>query len=169
MTSVSTLAAPPAADLWPGDQYRFADLLTDTERAVLVRLRAVLDAQVRPLLDEYWERGEFPSQVLPHLIALDLMEPAGALYAGFRNFELARTDCSVATMYNAHPGCSARRSATAAARRSTTPSASRATRKALTCPSVQAGAYEAALAYTTGRVHEDGHEPAYARDRRARP
>jgi glutaryl-CoA dehydrogenase len=104
MTSVSTLAAPPAADLWPGDQYRFADLLTDTERAVLVRLRAVLDAQVRPLLDEYWERGEFPSQVLPHLIALDLMEPAGALYAGFRNFELARTDCSVATMYNAQSG-----------------------------------------------------------------
>ena len=104
MTSVSTLAAPPAADLWPGDQYRFADLLTDTERAVLVRLRAVLDAQVRPLLDEYRERGEFPSQVLPHLIALDLMEPAGALYAGFRNFELARTDCSVATMYNAQSG-----------------------------------------------------------------
>ena len=105
MTSVSTLAALPAAtDLWPCDQYRFADLLTDAERAVLARLRAVLDAQVRPLLDEYWERGEFPSQVLPHLIALDLMEPAGALYAGFRNFELARTDCSVATMYNAQSG-----------------------------------------------------------------
>ena len=32
------------------------------------------------------------------------MEPAGALYAGFRNFELARTDCSVATMYNAQSG-----------------------------------------------------------------
>ena len=105
MTSVSTLAALPAATgLWPCDQYRFADLLTDAERAVLTRLRAVLDAQVRPLLDEYWERGEFPSQVLPHLIALDLMEPAGALYAGFRNFELARTDCSVATMYNAQSG-----------------------------------------------------------------
>ena len=67
----STLTAP--TDLWPCDQYRFADLLTDTERAVLVRLRTVLDAQVRPLLDEYWERGEFPSQVLPHLIALDLI------------------------------------------------------------------------------------------------
>ena len=105
MTSMSTFAALPAAtDLWPCDQYRFADLLTDAERAVLARLRAVLDAQVRPLLDEYWERGEFPSQVLPHLIALDLMEPAGALYAGFRNFELARTDCSVATMYNAQSG-----------------------------------------------------------------
>ena len=71
---------------------------------MLARLRAVLDAEVRPLLDEYWEKGEFPSQVMPDLIALDLMEPAGALYAGFRNFELARTDCSVATMYNAQSG-----------------------------------------------------------------
>jgi len=98
----STLTAP--AGLWPCDQYRFADLLGDAERAVLARLRGVLDTHVRPVLDEYWERGEFPSQVLPHLIALDLMEPAGALYAGFRNFELARTDCSVATMYNAQSG-----------------------------------------------------------------
>ena len=69
---------------------------------MLGRLRAVLDAQVRPLLADYWERGEFPYQVLPPLIELDLMEPAeltatgaepSGLYHGFRNFELARTDC----------------------------------------------------------------------------
>lgn len=101
MTTV--LTAP--AELWPGDQYRFGDLLTDAERDVLARLRAVLDAEVRPVVDEYWERGEFPTQVLPHLIDLDLMAPGlGALYAGFRNVELARTDCSVATMYNAQSG-----------------------------------------------------------------
>jgi hypothetical protein len=89
-------------DLYPSDQYRFADLLTDAERAVLQKLRAVLDAEVRPLLDEYWERGEFPLQVLPDLIALDLMNAGdGPLYTGFRNFELARTDASIATMYNA--------------------------------------------------------------------
>ena len=99
----TTLAAP--AGLWPCDQYRFGDLLSDAERTVLARLRAVLDAEIRPLLADHWERGEFPAQVLPHLIGLDLMEPAlGALYAGFRNFELARTDCSVATMYNAQSG-----------------------------------------------------------------
>jgi glutaryl-CoA dehydrogenase len=102
-----------AAELYPCDQYRFADLLTDAERTVLYRLRAVLDAKVGPLLDEYWEKGEFPTQVMPDLIGLNLMEPAeitatGAaptsIYAGFRTFELARTDCSVATMYNAQSG-----------------------------------------------------------------
>ena len=113
MTPLLTQVAPSAADLYACDQYRFADLLTEVERTVLARLRAVLDVTVGPLLDEYWEKGEFPTQVMPDLIGLDLMEPAemtatgavpSAIYAGFRNFELARTDCSVATMYNAQSG-----------------------------------------------------------------
>ena len=97
MTPLVTEVAPSAADLYACDQYRFADLLTDVERTVLARLRAVLDVTVGPLLDEYWEKGEFPTQVMPDLIGLDLMEPAeitetgavpSAIYAGFRNFEL---------------------------------------------------------------------------------
>jgi glutaryl-CoA dehydrogenase len=98
---------------YPSDQYRFAELLTPAERAVLGRLRAVLDTRVRPLLADYWERGEFPYETLPPLIELHLMrpeevtatgvEPSG-LYHGFRNFELARTDASIASMYNAQSG-----------------------------------------------------------------
>jgi glutaryl-CoA dehydrogenase len=95
------------------DQYRFADLLTQEERAVLTAMRNVLNTQARPLLADYWEKGEFPHQVLPPLIELNLMQPkeitdTGAiptgLYHGFRNFELARMDASVATMYNAQSG-----------------------------------------------------------------
>lgn len=98
---------------YPCDIYRYADLLTDAERDVLAGLRHVLDTQVRPLLADYWERGEFPYQVLPALIELNLMRPAGivatgaepsGLYEGFRNFELARTDASIVTMYNAQSG-----------------------------------------------------------------
>ena len=108
-----TLTAPTAVDLYPCDQYRFADLLTDAERAVLHGLRAVLDTRVAPLLAEHWEKGEWPPSVLPDLVALDLMEPPeiaatgaepSALYTGFRTFELARTDASVATLYNAQAG-----------------------------------------------------------------
>ena len=108
-----TLTAPTGTDLYPCDQYRFADLLTDAERAVLHRLRGVLDTCVRPLLAEHWEKGEWPASVLPALVALDLMDPPevaatgaepSALYTGFRTFELARTDASVATLYNAQAG-----------------------------------------------------------------
>lgn len=98
---------------YPSDQYGFARLLTDAERAGLLRLRAVLEEHVRPVVNEYWERGEFPEQIVKPLVDLDLMEPAEVLaagekvrglFGGFRNFELARVDASVATFYNAQSG-----------------------------------------------------------------
>ncbi|MFJ6415339.1 acyl-CoA dehydrogenase family protein [Paeniglutamicibacter sp. NPDC091659] len=101
------------SQFYPSDQLGFAGLLTDAERAALLRLRAVLDEHVRPVVAEYWERGEFPEQITGPLVGLGMMEPAEVLaagekvrglFAGFRNFELARVDASVATFYNAQSG-----------------------------------------------------------------
>ncbi|WP_420181124.1 acyl-CoA dehydrogenase family protein [Paenarthrobacter sp. TA1.8] len=86
--------------------------MTTGERQVLGRLRNFLDTQAKPLLAEYWERGEFPEQLAQPLIDLDLMEPADltveaparGIYHGFRIFELARTDASLATWYTAQAG-----------------------------------------------------------------
>ncbi|WP_448071343.1 acyl-CoA dehydrogenase family protein [Georgenia yuyongxinii] len=91
------------------DQYGYADLLTDDERAVLARLRTFLETQAAPLVADHWERGEFPTELLAPLAGLDLMAPpaltaGGArprqLFEGFRAFELARTDASLATYFN---------------------------------------------------------------------
>lgn len=99
------------------DYYDAESLLTEDERRVLGRLRHFLDREAQPLLAEYWERGEFPQQLAQPLVDLDLMEPAeltgGAdadgspargIYQGFRIFELARTDASLATWYTAQAG-----------------------------------------------------------------
>jgi glutaryl-CoA dehydrogenase len=94
------------------DYYDAESLLTQDERRVLGRLRRFLDEEARPLLADYWERGEFPYQLAEPLVRLDLMEPAEltadgparGIYQGFRNFELARTDASLATFYNAQSG-----------------------------------------------------------------
>lgn len=90
------------------DWYDAEALLTAEERAVLAQLRNFLDAEAKPLLAEYWERGEFPEQLVQPLIDLDLMEPfdeaARGIYQGFRIFELARTDASLATWYTAQAG-----------------------------------------------------------------
>ncbi|HEY8699974.1 MAG TPA: acyl-CoA dehydrogenase family protein [Arthrobacter sp.] len=99
------------------DYYDAESLLTGNERRVLGRLRSFLDREAQPLLADYWERGEFPTQLVQPLIGLDLMEPAelagapgagrGAargIYQGFRIFELARTDASLATWYTAQAG-----------------------------------------------------------------
>jgi glutaryl-CoA dehydrogenase len=115
MTPNTQLTAQPArgARLYSVcDYYDAESLLTDTERNVLGRLREFLELQAQPLLADYWERGEFPEALIQPLVDLDVMEPAeltddgGArgIYHGFRNFELARTDASLATWYNAQSG-----------------------------------------------------------------
>ncbi|CAN7539953.1 acyl-CoA dehydrogenase family protein [Arthrobacter sp. LjRoot78] len=99
------------------DYYDAESLLTEDERRVLGRLRDFLDREAQPLLADYWERGEFPTQLAQPLIDLGLMEPAeltdamGAnsgpargIYQGFRIFELARTDASLATWYTSQAG-----------------------------------------------------------------
>jgi glutaryl-CoA dehydrogenase len=95
------------------DLYDYESLLTEAELSVLGRLRTFLDEEARPLLAGHWERAEFPSALVEPLAGLDLMMPpeltAGgaeprSLFEGFRNFELARTDASLATYYNGQSG-----------------------------------------------------------------
>ena len=113
MDSLTTTEAGLGARLYPAaDWYDAESLLTNTEKHVLARLRGFLDQQAKPLLANYWERGEFPQQLAQPLIDLDLMEPAEltadgparGIYQGFRIFELARTDASLATWYTAQAG-----------------------------------------------------------------
>lgn len=108
------------------DYYDAESLLTDDEHRILATLRRFLDEKARPLLAEYWEKGEFPEELAQPLIDLDLMEPAvlsgvpangggregdpagtgqaRGIYQGFRIFELARTDASLATWYTSQAG-----------------------------------------------------------------
>lgn len=91
------------------DPYDFESRLSAAERAVLVRLRGLLEREVAPIVDDYWERGEFPRH-LPDLFAAErLLDPrelrdAGeepsALFIGFRVMEISRIDASVATWFS---------------------------------------------------------------------
>lgn len=95
------------------DPYGFTELLDDDERSAIARLRGVLAADVEPLVADHWERGTFPEQIVAPLAGLRLMDPPEfggatdadhALYRGFRTYEIARTDVSVATFYNGQAG-----------------------------------------------------------------
>lgn len=95
------------------DPLGFADaLLSPAARDALCLLRQTLEARVQPLMAEAWESATMPSEVLDALVPLDLMRPGGvtheeaesSLYSGFRNYVLARTDVSVATLVNAQSG-----------------------------------------------------------------
>ena len=94
------------------DPYGLAEHLGPAARQVLVDLQTVLDRDIRPLLTDAWETATMPDPVLEALVPLNLMEPEGvpadeaasSLFTGFRNFVLAKTDASVATLYNAQSG-----------------------------------------------------------------
>lgn len=86
--------------------------LSPAARAALEGLQQTLDRDIRPLLAEAWETATMPAEVLDALIPLELMQPEGmdaaeaasSVFSGFRNYVLARTDVSVATLYNAQSG-----------------------------------------------------------------
>lgn len=104
---------PTSARLYPADAWGVEYLLTDAERSVLLRLRHFLDAEAAPVIDDYWERGETPVHLRERLAGLDLVEPAelmlagnspSALFTGFRNYELSRTDSSLAILFGGQAG-----------------------------------------------------------------
>ena len=88
------------------DFYGFEDLLTDQEKGFLADLRAYLESEVKPIVNEHWERGEFPHSIIEGLhktgtIGLGFPETArfenSAVFRGWAALELARIDASVST------------------------------------------------------------------------
>ena len=103
-------------DSLTSDFYGYQNLLTEQERAALAELRAYLDAEVRPIANEYWDRGEFPHQVIKPLAKLNMFsyqwpETApfenSAVFRGFVALELSRVDASVATFVGVQNGLAA--------------------------------------------------------------
>ncbi len=62
------------------DYYLLDELLTDEERAIRDRVRAFFDAEVRPIINDYWERAEFPFALVPKIAELGL---AGGTIEGY--------------------------------------------------------------------------------------
>src|ERR671913_1911513 len=95
------------------DFYRIDDLLTDGEREVRDRVRAFCDKEVTPVINDYWERAEFPFELVPKLAALNL---AGGTIQGYGcpglstvatglvGMELGRGDGSICTFFGVHSG-----------------------------------------------------------------
>ncbi|MCL2794569.1 MAG: acyl-CoA dehydrogenase family protein [Microbacteriaceae bacterium] len=110
-TSTATGFTPLAADF-----YGFADDLTEAEKDALMRLRAYLEAEVAPIVDEHWEAATFPREIVPGLHATgvaafgwDETRPFenSAVFRGFVALELGRVDASIATYIGVQNGLAA--------------------------------------------------------------
>ncbi len=95
------------------DFYALELLLDEEDRALLHRVRAFMEKEVEPIINQYWTRAKFPHEILPGLAELGI---AGLPYTGYGcpgksplldgmvAMELARTDPSIATFNGVHGG-----------------------------------------------------------------
>jgi glutaryl-CoA dehydrogenase len=89
------------------------DQLSADEEAMLDKVRAFGEAEILPVVNDYWEHGEFPFELPPQLrdlaIVGDTMQgygttPMTAVGHGLVSYELARQDGSIATFFGVHVG-----------------------------------------------------------------
>jgi glutaryl-CoA dehydrogenase len=96
-----------------GDFYDVETVLDAEERSILLRVRKFMNEKVRPVVNDYWLRGEFPHDLVPEFAKLDV---AGLPYRGYgcpgRTFlleglvaqEIARVDVSLCTFLGVQSG-----------------------------------------------------------------
>ncbi|KZE92104.1 Acyl-CoA dehydrogenase [Agromyces sp. NDB4Y10] len=95
------------------DFYSYESQLTEREQEALAALRDWLERDVKPIVNGYWERAEFPMQVVKPLAELGTLSYAweetrpfenSAVFRGFVALELARVDPSVSTFVGVQNG-----------------------------------------------------------------
>ncbi len=95
------------------DYYHVQELLADEEQERAIRIREALEQHVTPIIEDYWERAEFPHHIKPIFPELGVYGPMWeesrlwentALYRGWVALEFGRNDASVATFVGVHSG-----------------------------------------------------------------
>ena len=105
----------PLKDKLTADFYDFEALLPDDERKLLVKAREFMANDVKPLVNENWEAGTFPKELigmfresglagLPYEGYGEHKPAVSHLLTGMMAMEMSRTDASVATFFGVHNG-----------------------------------------------------------------
>ena len=94
------------------DYYLLDELLTDEARDIRDRVRAFVDSDVLPVINDYWDRAEFPWALVPKLAGLGIVGSTiggygcpglSRLAAGMATVEMSRGDGSVNTFLGVRP------------------------------------------------------------------
>ncbi len=112
-TLPSSAAVTVSLDAAPADLYRLDEVLTDEERAVRDRVRTWCDQEVVPVANDYWQRAQFPFELVPGYAALGVAggqlrghgcPGMSAVAEGLAAAEFARGDGSISTFNVVHSG-----------------------------------------------------------------
>ncbi|RYG15911.1 MAG: acyl-CoA dehydrogenase [Chitinophagaceae bacterium] len=97
-----------------GDFYHLGDeALKDEDRELQLKVRAFLEKEIKPIVNEYWLKAEFPHHIIPKLAELNI---CGLTYQGYGcpgksnvmegilAMEMARIDTSISTFFGVQSG-----------------------------------------------------------------
>ncbi|MFH8493847.1 acyl-CoA dehydrogenase family protein [Streptomyces coeruleorubidus] len=110
-----TTTMEPLEDQLAADFYAYETLLPDEERKILLKARALMRDEIKPLVNANWAKGEFPRELvgifrdsglagLPYEGYGEHRPAVSNLLSGMLAMELSRTDASVATFFGVHNG-----------------------------------------------------------------
>jgi glutaryl-CoA dehydrogenase len=110
-----TTMTEPLEDQLTADFYAYEALLPDEERGILLKARALMRDEIKPLVNDNWAKGEFPRELvgifrdsglagLPYEGYGEHRPAVSNLLSGMLAMELSRTDASVATFFGVHNG-----------------------------------------------------------------
>ena len=95
------------------DYYLIEELLTDEEREVRDKVRAFADREVIPIVNDYWDKAQFPFELVPKVAELNIAGTAiqgygcpgmSQIASGLVAIEMARGDGSFNTFFGVHSG-----------------------------------------------------------------
>ncbi len=96
-----------------GDFYNLDLKLTPEQREIQLKVRSFMEEEVKPLVNDHWNRAKFPFEIIEKFAKLDV---AGVAYEGYGcpnlSFlmegiiaqEIARVDVSISTFFGVHSG-----------------------------------------------------------------
>lgn len=98
-----------------GDFYDVFHTLTPEQRELQLKVRAFMEKEVKPIVNDYWLRDQFPFELIPKFKELNI---CGVTYNGYGcpnlpfiiegvlAMEMARVDASIATFFGVQSGLS---------------------------------------------------------------
>ncbi|MDR5589499.1 acyl-CoA dehydrogenase family protein [Christiangramia sediminicola] len=96
-----------------GDFYNLDLKLTEKQREIQLKVRNFMEDEIRPLVNEYWKKDQFPFEVIEKFKDLNIVgvpyEGYGCpnlpfLMEGIIAQEIARVDVSISTFFGVHSG-----------------------------------------------------------------
>lgn len=96
-----------------GDFYELGKSLPEPDREIQLQVREFMEREIKPIANDYWNRGEFPMHIIPKMAQLNITgltyqgygcPGRSALLEGFIAMEMARVDTSISTFFGVQSG-----------------------------------------------------------------